>query len=314
MPLSLARAETLSEYIDPINLLEFSLTPSSQNVNISNTPKYSNASFRIRETSMQIAKPSDQRQKQADSNIAVNFAADLDKEPSHLPIAPSPTANLGHQLWQARISNPEDRNLGKSENELCQIIEKIRSVKFEPQDKSAEALIVTEPVPKTEPDETLSDSDVLQEPEPKKAETELQSPFNIKLQGEKQLLARQIAEQTLEIFEQLSQRPQQLKRPFELAEVLFHNGSLKEAAKCYQEALNRMAVNESDCREERAWVLFQIGNCLLNTDQLAAIEMCRQLIAEHPDSPWADLAEARNKLVNWYQQDKPRELIAESRF
>jgi len=309
-----ARSENLSEYIDPISLLEFPLAPSLQNVNISNTREYSNASFHIRETSKQIAKPSDERQKQTDINRAVNFAADIAKEPSHLPVTPGPTAALGHKLWQARISNPEDRNLGKGENELYQIIEKIHSVKFEPRNKSAEPLIVTEPAQKTEPDEILSDSDVLQEPEPKKAGTGLQSLFVSKRQDEKQSLSRQITEHTLEIFEQLAQQPQQLKKPFELAEVLFFNGSLKEAAKCYQEALNRMAVNESDCQGERAWVLFQIGNCLLNTDQLAAIEICRQLIAEYPDSPWADLAEARSKLVNWYQQDKPRELIAESRF
>jgi tetratricopeptide (TPR) repeat protein len=309
----LARAETLSEDIDPISLLEFSLAPSSQNVNISNTPEYSKASFHTRETPMQVAKLSAQRQKQTNSNIAVNLPAKVDKEPSHLLIAQSPTTDLGHQLWQARISNPKDRKSSKSKSGLYQIIEKIRSVKFE-QHKSAEPIIVTEPAQKTEPDETSSDSNVLQKPEPKKAEAEPQSPFNSKRQDEKQSLARQITDQTLEIFEQLSQQPQQLKNPFELAEILFCNGSLKEAEKCYQEALNRMAANESDRHEERAWVLFQIGNCLRNADQLAAIEMGRQLIAEYPDSPWADLAEARSKLINWYQQDKPRELIAENRF
>ena len=247
-------------------------------------------------------------------NSSKQLSTQVNKKQPHLLIAKSPTTELGHKLWQARISSPKDRDPSKSKNELYQIIEKIRSVKFEPQDKSAEPLIVVEPAPKTEPDESSSDSNVPQEPKLKKTEAELKSPFNSKRQDEKQSLARQITSQTLEIFEQLSQQPQQLKNPLELAEILFRNGSLKEAAKCYQEAFNHMTANEDVRHKEKAWILFQIGNCLRNTDQPAAIEMYRQLIAEYSDSPWADLAKARSRLINWYQQDKPRELVAENRF
>jgi len=246
-------------------------------------------------------------------NSSKQLSTQVSKKQAHLLIAKSPTTDLGHQLWRARISNPKDRDPSKSKNELYQIIEKIRSVKFEPQDKLAEHLIVVEPAPKTEPDETSSDSNVPQEPELKKTEAEPQNMFVSKRQDEKQLLHRQITEQTLGIFEQLSQQPQQLKNPFKLAEILFRNGNLKEAAKCYREAFNRMAANEG-LHEEEAWILFQIGSCLRNTDRSTAIEMYRQLIAEYPDSPWADLAKAQNRLINWYQQDKPEELIAENRF
>jgi tetratricopeptide (TPR) repeat protein len=246
-------------------------------------------------------------------NSSKQLSTKVSKKQGHLLIARSPTTDLGRQLWQARISNPKDRDLSKSKNELYQIIEKIRSVKFEPQDKSAEPLIVVEPAPKTEPDESSSDSNVPHESELKKTEAGMESQFSSKRQDEKQLLTRQITDQTLKIFVQLSLQPQQLKNPIELAEILFCNGSLKEAAKCYREALNRITANE-DLLKEKAWILFQIGNCLRNTDQPAAIEMYRQLIAEYSDSPWADLAKARSRLINWYQQDKPRELVAENRF
>jgi tetratricopeptide (TPR) repeat protein len=232
-------------------------------------------------------------------NSSKQLPTQVNKKQGHLLIAKNPTTELEHQLWQARISNLKDRKPSISKSELYRIIEKIRSVKFEQQAESAESLIVIEPAQKTEP---------------KKAEAELKGPFSSKRQDEKQSLAGQITNQTLEIFERLSQQPQQLKNPFGLAEILFGNGSLRESAKCYQEALDRMAANKDKRHEEKAWVLFQIGNCLRNTDQPAAIKMYQQLIAKYPDSPWADLAKARSKLINWYQQDKPRKLVAENRF
>ncbi|MHC4122684.1 MAG: tetratricopeptide repeat protein [Planctomycetota bacterium] len=256
---------------------------------------------------MQIAKLSDQWQTQINNSIALNFASQVGKKPSDLLISKNLTTDLSRQLWQARIANPKDGKTSKGENKLRQIIRQINSVEFKPQDQTSEPLIVVEPIHKTEPDETSSDSDVPQEAEPK-------SSFSSKQQDEKQLLHRQITNQTLQIFEQLSQQPQQLKKPLELAEILFRNSSLKESAKCYQEALNRMAANEDNRHKERAWILFQIGNCLRNTDRPTATERYKKLINEYPDSPWADLAKARIKLLDWYQQDKPRELVAENRF
>jgi hypothetical protein len=44
-----------------------------------------------------------------------------------------------------------------------------------------------------------------------------------------------------------------------------------------------------------------------------AIKMYRQLIIEHPNSPWKELAEARSKLLDWYQKDEPHKLIAEQK-
>ena len=247
-------------------------------------------------------------------NSSKQLSTKVSKKQGHLLIARSPTTDLGRQLWQARISNPKNNPNSKSKDEFYQMIEKIRSVKFGPQDKSAEPIIIVEPAQKIEPVEPSSVSNVPQESELKKTEAGIESKFSSKRQDEKQLLTRQITDQTLKIFVQLSQQPQQFKNPIELAEILFRNGSLKEAVKCYQEALNRMTANEDDRHKEKAWILFQIGNCLRNTDRPAAIEMYRQLIAQYPDSPWADLAKARSKLINWYQQDKPRELVAENRF
>jgi len=295
---SLGRAETLSKVIDPISLLEeFSLSPSSQNANISNSPEYSNASFHIGQTPIQIAKLSDQRQTQTNSNIAVNFAAKVGKKTSHLLIAKSPTTDISRQLWQARISASKDRKSNQSKNELRQIIRQLNSIEFKPQDQIPEPLIVVEPIQKTEPNEISSDTEISQEQEPNKIERKLPDG--------------QITDQTLQTFKSLSPHPDQLHNPFELAEILFNSHCLREAAKCYQESLNRMTTNETDQLANKAWVLFQIGNCLRNIDPPTAIQMYRQLIAEYPNLPWADLAKAKTKLIDWYLKDKPNTLINE---
>jgi len=238
---------------------------------------------------------------------------DVNEKQDNWLIAKSPTTELGRQLWQARIENPEDKDSGKSRDELFQIIEKIHSVRFEPQYKAVESPVVVEPAEGTKSDKTSPDPNTPQEPEPKKAEAEPNNPSDSKQQNENLSLSIQITDQTLEIFERLSQQPQQIKNPLELAEILFRNGNLKEAAKCYKEALDRMTANENGLQEDKAWILFQIGNCLRNTDQPAAIEMYKQLITEYPDSPWTDLAKAQSKLIDWYLQDKPVELVAENR-
>ena len=311
----LGHTETLSADLDPINLLESSSVPSSQNTNTSSIREDSNTPLSTQQSPIQTTKlQPDQWQRQTNSDITTNFAAHADKKSSHLLIAKGPTTDLSRQLWQARITNPKDRKSGKSKSELYQMIEKIRSVKFESKDKPAELLIVVEPLQETKPNEIPSDINVSEEPKAKETETKPEIVFDSKQQGENQLLCKPVTEETLQILNDISQHSQQLKKPLKLAEILFRSGCLKEAAKCYQEALNRMTANDTDKKQTKAWILFQIGNCLRNNDPPKAMEMYRQLIAQYHDSPWVNLAKARSKLINWYQQHKPRALIDENRF
>ncbi len=62
---------------------------------------------------------------------------------------------------------------------------------------------------------------------------------------------------------------------------------------------------------DRAWILFQIGNCLRKDDLPAAAKMYQQLLTEYPNSPWVDLAKAQSNLIAWYLKDEPVKLIAE---
>jgi tetratricopeptide (TPR) repeat protein len=120
-----------------------------------------------------------------------------------------------------------------------------------------------------------------------------------------------ITDQTWQILKNLSEHPDELENPFELGEVLFLSGNLAEAADFYQEALKRISADDISSVQERAWILFQTGNCLRHVDMSTAAKVYGQLITQYPNSPWSEMAEAQVKLIDWQQKDGPHKLITE---
>ena len=115
------------------------------------------------------------------------------------------------------------------------------------------------------------------------------------------------AEKTLET---LQQNPDRAKEPLPMAELLFLSGRTTEAIPFYQKALEQNRPDDPRSAADRAWILFQLGNCLRETDMAKAQEIYGKLIAEHPRSPWTELARAHGQLLAWHQQDRPRDLVA----
>jgi len=230
-----------------------------------------------------------------------NKAAIVSEKPQQNgPITAGKTnGSIESQLWSDRIIAPENKNDNTSKDELKKLIEEIRSVEFK-QQKIPEPVIVVKPAPALVPS-------AVEGAEPNK--TSLGIPA--KKEPEPNLPYKPVADQTLQLLKSKSQHPKQVTNPFQLAEILFLSGHVKEAAAFYQEALNRIDPNDASAAEDRAWILFQMGNCLRKDDLPAATKMYRQLVAEHPDSPWTELAKTIEKLADWYQKDKPKELIAE---
>ena len=303
LPASAGRAEISSEQLDPINLIAPYLAKISQDVNTPNTVMHVATFQQERQSGRRLTA----KQSQSGSDIAsVNFAAQIDEKlpQSSFTIAGNPHSDLERQLWRAGISIPESKEDEGGKNELQRIIEQIRSVEFKPANRPTEPAVVVEPTPITENDEISAVTETETAQGPDKIESEL--PYN------------PVSGQTLHKLENLSQYPDRLDNPLKLGEVLFLSGRLKEAVVFYKDALKRKSPNEADSAplwggQDRAWILFQIGNCMRDRDRPTAMKMYRRLITEYPDSPWTDLAKARNKLIDWYQKDKPRELIVENR-
>jgi len=199
------------------------------------------------------------------------------------------------ELLRTDMSVGYGKNDTKGKDHLKQLIEQIRSVEFELQKPVQELVIVPEQPEAVGPNETVPDV-------PESKET-------VKQEAKPRPPKEPIADETLQMLKNLAQEPEKLAHPLELGEVLFVSGNLKEAALFYTEALKRKDPNDAGVSRDRAWILFQIGNCLRNDDMPAAAKIYKQLLTEYPNSPWSDLATARNNLIAWYLKDEPLKLI-----
>jgi tetratricopeptide (TPR) repeat protein len=218
----------------------------------------------------------------------------------HLPssiAAAEPDRNFKSKFLQIALNIPEDEKDKAARNELKRIIEQIRSINVELRKNTYEPVIVPDKVLIDEPNEVVEKDKDTKEQQKKEIES-----------GPREGI---IAKQTEQILKKLSQNPSNLHNPFELGETLFLSGNLKEAAICYQEALKRNTTNDANSARDRAWILFQIGNCLRNDDPPAAIQIYGQLITEYPNSTWKEFAETRRALLDWYLKEEPQKLINE---
>jgi len=233
---------------------------------------------------------------------STNFATEVDEKlpQAGFTLPRDPNNRLTRQLWQARISIPQGEKDTEGIDELSRLIAQIRSVEFKPKKKTSEPVITVEPAPAVQKDETLEDANAPEESEIKKIEPKL--PFE------------PVTETTLQMLKALSQDPNNLRNPFELAEILFLSGNLAEAVTFYRVALNRKDLDEADSSTARAWILFQMGNCLRSDDPPEAEKMYTQLITEYPNSPWTDLAKVQATLLGWYRKDDPWKLISENKL
>jgi tetratricopeptide (TPR) repeat protein len=203
-----------------------------------------------------------------------------------------------HELLRAQISaidSKEDQQSKESKDRLKQTIEQVRSFRFGPEPQQAAPSAAPAKTVVTEPGQSASDLQVGHEDPNKKIESE--SP------------REQITGETLQMLKGLTQHPEKLSSPLELGEVLFSSGHLTDAALFYREALKRIDPNDANASGDRAWILFQIGNCLRNSDRSAASKMYGQLLTEYPQSPWAEMAKAEGKLIDWYVKDNPHTLM-----
>jgi|GEM_PF-1393352 len=236
---------------------------------------------------------------------AVNFGAQVDKELSqdNLSVIDTQSSFLRHQLWQTDITIPKTPRNTTDKNKLQNIIDQIRSVKFELKSKTSKPFIAVEPVQQAEPNEILSVTET---------QSQIEEELTRKNQIKPDVPYSPITDKTLQIIENISQHQEQTNNFFELAEVLFYSGQLKEALTCYQQALAHISPDKTGSNENRPWILFQIANCLRNEDPPEAAKIYRQLIVEHPQSLWTDFAKAQEQLILLYLQDNPKKMIEEN--
>jgi tetratricopeptide (TPR) repeat protein len=216
----------------------------------------------------------------------------------NLASASDPNSNYKKELLRVELNMPEVRDEDIMKSELRKMIEQIRSIDVGISKQTPEPVVIPDDVPKSEPNEVV-------------VKKEVEKKQEMKVVEDKKSSNGMVTRQTLEILKKFSQDPNSMENPFELGETLFLSGYNTEAVIFYRQAYKRINPGKADSAQDRAWILFQIGNCLRDTDKPEAVKAYDQLIKEYPDSPWKRLAEVRKLLINWYLKEEPDKLIEE---
>ncbi|MFC1676882.1 tol-pal system YbgF family protein [Planctomycetota bacterium] len=277
------------ELIDPVDLLTTDLAPESEKAINTYIP------IQFSKADLGHHKP------KTNNSIVMNFTAQVDGQvagSSNFLLSQSPASDVQEELWKTRITasdEGQDDQDNEIKNDLRRIIEKVRATRLKSRDEISNPVIIIEPNLQAETDSSVAADVVKPQPQvvpEKKAPTEL--PY---------------AEMISEMFNELSEYPEQFKKPVELGDILYSGGYLEQAGVCYERALSQNQFFEDGQNQDKAWVLFQAGNCLQKKEPQAAREKYQQLITELPDCPWAELAKARSDLISWYITDNPTSLI-----
>lgn len=209
-----------------------------------------------------------------------------------------PNDTLKRRLWKSDIAPVAAKKDREKTDELRQLIAQIRSIRVQSQQQVPEPIAAPKIAPAVEPNDVA----------PAVTEPVVRKESNF----EPNLPYKQISVETLKILGNFSQNPHRVNNPLELGELLFRNGNYKEAVFFYREALVRMEPNNPDTAMDRAWILFQTGNCLRNSDMPGAAEIYSRLITEYPNSLWAQMSIVQSRFITWYQKDEPQTLINDS--
>ena len=219
-----------------------------------------------------------------------------------LPIEQDSNSVLGDdlrsRLWKSRILPPDPNEDIATKDTLQDLIQRLKTVTLgRPEGKLTPLMTVAiEKVPPAAKEARL--------PQPVEIE---QSPFIAQASPEPSTI---LPAATLEKLAHLMQDPNQVRNPLEMAELLFLSNRPVEAAAFYEKALALTAPNDPATSDDRAWILFQWGTSLRQTDMTKARDIYLKLISEFPNSPWTELAKANGRLISWYQSTKPQQLIA----
>jgi hypothetical protein len=206
-------------------------------------------------------------------------------------------SSLTEKLWRSRIVAPDPNEDAETRLALARLIKQIRSVQFEPDEQHSAFSMPTEPE-QPKPSDTV-DNTIDDAWEDTTKPTSAPPPAS----------ETRLPAETEKALRHLIQNPDRVEDPFELAELLFLSGQRTEAAVFYQKALDLMDMEAATTHEDRAWILFQLGNCLRETNITQAKDIYVKLIAEYPNSPWTELAKAHGRLITWYQKAKPTQLV-----
>jgi tetratricopeptide (TPR) repeat protein len=283
-----AAANAGSESPDPTELLKMPAALKSQNAqNISIPAKPVTAKL---DNTNKTVKP-------AAANLAAGSGLNytVSTEPNLPPVGPvaqnNQIARLKRQLWQENISLLPEQDNQPDRDQLEKLLLQLRSAEFHRVNTNE---FTGEPV-------TITVGKSAGTPDPNQAAKNRQSA--------KAASDANTADAMPALLRQACKNPSAVQDSLELAELLYIKGYLKEAAVFYQETLDRQKPDKQPSPGQKPWILYQLGNCLRQSDPASASKAYKQLITDFPDSQWTASAKVQGKIIDWLQKEKPADIL-----
>ena len=235
-----------------------------------------------------------------DADQALNNLISLTPPPRAIEDTPIQQSNtLAQRLWHNRILAPDPNEGTDNQRDLKDLIQRVRSVRFADPERRPAFTVPPESTPEANA-ATPSTGDNAATPG---LDAALNTPTTVD-----NLAA--LSPETQKELEAILKDPNQVQEPFEMAELLFLSGRTTQATVFYEMAFERSENDTSATSEDRAWILFQLANCLRETDLVRAKDAYMKLVTQYPDSPWTELAKAHGRLITWYQTARPQQWVA----
>jgi len=191
------------------------------------------------------------------------------------------TGYLMEKIARTNVAAPADDHDGGAAATLAEAIRQLDATQLTP-----EVFLPTEPEPLPEP--VLSEPDIADEVAAEPAITT----------DELRVLAPQL-------LAKLKEAPTDLvSDPVALGDTLHLAGNCAEALIFYD-----LAAKTELSEEDAAWVLLQTAHCQAVADPAAAAGTYAKFQAAYPDSPFSEVARVRSEMQQWYDMNRPEELI-----
>lgn len=200
------------------------------------------------------------------------------------------------ELWSSRVSVPEVTEDTEASLALQRLIRQVRTLAVDNKGPAEPSGPVAPPL-------------TAQPPAPVAPSVETAQPVLVEaVATAAPETAPTLSPRAQKTLEDLRQDPNRIRDPLETAELLFLSGRPTDAVPFYEEALRRTRAGDVAADGDRAWILFQLGNCLRETDIAKAQDAYLKLIAQYPDCPWTEMARAGGRFLTWYQTARPDQL------
>jgi tetratricopeptide (TPR) repeat protein len=205
---------------------------------------------------------------------------------------------LREKLHQSTLSSfSGDREFSQAD-ELMDAIAQLNLLRIEERPEVAQSAIEQVQMPiDIDPQEVISDA------------VKVENETMLAIENAKQGIVAKEEDAAIEMAQILPIDDADVTNAFELAEMLFKMDQTKLALKYYRVALYQFDQAEKKDQHGRDWAIFQIGNCLFKNDPKLALLSYDQLLEEHENSNWGQLARSKKQLLEWIVAEEPLTII-----